>query len=139
MSFPRYPSYKDSGVEWFGQVPEHWTLQKLKHIAVFTGGGTPSRDNLAFWNGSIPWVSPKDMKSEIIVGAEESITEEGLKSSSSSLIPSGTVLLVVRSGILKHTVPVAINETAVALNQDMKAIRFRKEQWVSRHPAFRRA
>jgi type I restriction enzyme S subunit len=62
MSFPRYESYRDSGVEWLGDVPEHWCLRKLKTIASFAGGGTPNRDNLAFWNGDIPWVSPKDMK-----------------------------------------------------------------------------
>lgn len=124
MSFPRYPKYKDSGVEWLGQVPEHWALPKLKSIASFSGGGTPSRENLAYWNGDIPWVSPKDMKAERIVGAEESITEEGLRNSASNLLSAGRVLIVVRSGILKHTIPVAINETAVALNQDMKALDF---------------
>jgi len=122
MSFPRYPKYKSSGVEWLGEVPEHWTISKLKQFCAFSGGGTPDRENLAFWNGDIPWVSPKDMKTEQIVGAEESITEKGLKSSAASLIPPGRVLLVVRSGILKHTIPVAINETTVALNQDMKAL-----------------
>lgn len=124
MSFPRYPEYKDSGVEWLGEVPGHWMLPKLKSIASFSGGGTPSRENLAYWNGDIPWVSPKDMKAERILGAEESITEEGLRSSTSNLLPPGRVLMVVRSGILKHTIPVAINETAVALNQDMKALDF---------------
>ena len=132
MSFPRYPAYKDSGVEWLGEVPEHWSLQKLKSIVSFSGGGTPSRENLAYWNGDIPWVSPKDMKIECIVGAEESITEEGLRSSTSNLLPPGRVLMVVRSGILKHTIPVAINETAIALNQDMKALNFDAKKCVSR-------
>jgi type I restriction enzyme, S subunit len=115
---------KPSGIEWLGDVPEHWELPKLKGVASFCGGGTPSRENLAFWNGPIPWVSPKDMKVERIVGAEESITETGLLNSSSKLLPSGRVLMVVRSGILQHTIPVAINEVPVALNQDMKAIEF---------------
>lgn len=88
------------------------------------GGGTPSRDNLAYWNGDIPWVSPKDMKSERIAGAEECITSEGLLNSSSSMVDAGRLLMVVRSGILKHTIPVAINDVPVALNQDMKALRF---------------
>jgi len=39
-------------------------------------------------------------------------------------MPTGRVLVVVRSGILKHTIPVAINEVPVALNQDMKALSF---------------
>ena len=132
MSFPRYPKYKPSGVEWLGDVPEHWTLPKLKSVASFSGGGTPSRENMAYWNGDIPWVSPKDMKTEDIVGAEESITEEGLRSSASNLLPPGRVLMVVRSGILKHTIPVAINETAVALNQDMKALTFASNKCIAR-------
>ncbi|HBO3266960.1 TPA: restriction endonuclease subunit S [Pseudomonas aeruginosa] len=117
-----YPAYKGSGVEWLGQVPEHWQLRRLKHMARFSGGGTPSRDNPDFWNGDIPWVSPKDMKSEFITGAEECITAAGLSGSSSSMVPAKRVLMVVRSGILKHTIPVAINDVPVALNQDMKAI-----------------
>jgi type I restriction enzyme S subunit len=132
MSFPRYPKYKQSGVEWLGEVPEHWGLPKLKSVATFSGGGTPSRDNPAYWNGDIPWVSPKDMKSERIEGAEELITEEGLRSSASNLLPPGRVLIVVRSGILKHTIPIAITEIAVALNQDMKAFSFDRSKCVSR-------
>ena len=131
MSFPRYPQYKDSGVEWLGKVPGHWHISKLKHFTHFVGGGTPSRDKLEFWNGDIPWVSPKDMKSERINGAEECITEEGLLGSSSSLIAEGRVLMVVRSGILKHTIPVAINDAPVALNQDMKALTFSREKCLS--------
>jgi type I restriction enzyme S subunit len=124
MSFPRYPEYKDSGVEWLGEVPGHWTLPKIKHIASFCGGATPSRENLDYWNGDIPWVSPKDMKVERLTSAEESITEDGLKSCATTLLSPGKVLMVVRSGILKHTIPVAINETAVALNQDMRSLDF---------------
>ena len=131
MSFPRYPKYKPSGVEWLGDVPVHWELPKLKGVASFSGGGTPSRENMAYWNGDIPWVSPKDMKAERIVGAEESITEEGLRSSASNILPPGRVLMVVRSGILKHTIPVAINAISVALNQDMKALNFDSDRCVA--------
>jgi type I restriction enzyme S subunit len=127
MSLPRYGEYKDSGVEWLGEVPTHWVLLKVKAFTQFCGGGTPSRDNPAFWNGDIPWVSPKDMKFERIKGAEEYITDEGLSNSSSSLVDPGRLLMVVRSGILKHTIPVAINDVPVALNQDMKALRFKEE------------
>ena len=122
---------KDSGVEWLGEVPEHWALHKLKHVASFSGGGTPSRENLAFWNGDIPWVSPKDMKVERIVDSEETITEIGLQNSSSKLQAAFQVLMVVRSGILLHTIPVAINEVSVALNQDMKAIDFGHHRVIS--------
>jgi len=133
MTLPRYPKYKDSGVEWLGEVPAHWELPKLKEVTSFSGGGTPSRENITFWNGDIPWVSPKDMKSERIVGAEESITDEGLRSSAASLLPPGRVLMVVRSGILKHTIPVAINDVAIALNQDMKALYFDSSRCLARY------
>lgn len=124
MSLPRYGEYKDSTVDWVGPVPSHWGLPKLKHFASFSGGGTPSRDVPSYWNGDIPWVSPKDMKAEQIERAEESITEAGLENSTSNLVDSGRVLLVVRSGILRHTIPVAMNSVPVALNQDMKALTF---------------
>jgi type I restriction enzyme, S subunit len=83
MSFPRYERYKDSGVEWLGEVPEHWRPKKLKHLARFAGGGTPSRENVKFWNGDIPWVSPKDMRGEHIDDTEEHITARALAESSS--------------------------------------------------------
>lgn len=131
MSLPRYAEYKESGVPWLGEVPAHWVPLKVKAFTQFCGGGTPSRENLAFWNGDIPWVSPKDMKVERIEGAEERITDEGLSNSSSSLVDSGRLLMVVRSGILKHTIPVAINDVPVALNQDMKALRFKEQSATS--------
>ena len=84
------------------------------------GGGTPSRENPTYWNGTILWVSPKDMKSERINESEECITELGLQSSSTCLIPMGRVLMVIRSGILQHTLPVAINDRPVALNADFR-------------------
>ena len=141
MKFSRYPKYINSGIEWLGEVPEGWHIRKIKDFARFFGGGTPSRDIPAFWNGDIPWVSPKDMKSERIDGAEESITPAGLTGSTSTIAEPGHVLLVVRSGILKHTIPVAINNVPVALNQDMKAIVFEPgsctsqffQRWVQGH------
>jgi type I restriction enzyme S subunit len=102
--YPEYPSYKPSGVEWLGDVPADWILRKLKFVASFVGGGTPSKDNSQFWDGEIPWVSPKDMKAEIVDDAEEYITAEGLAKSATRLVNSGSVLIVVRSGILKHLI-----------------------------------
>ena len=46
MSFPRYPKYKPSGVEWLGEVPEHWELTPLKYVISLRSGGTPSKTNL---------------------------------------------------------------------------------------------
>ncbi|MFM5204591.1 restriction endonuclease subunit S [Aeromonas veronii] len=130
---PKAPM-KDSGVEWLGQVPEHWVISPLKYKCVFSGGGTPSKDNLEYWNGSIPWVSPKDMKSFWITDAEDKITEQAIKESSTKLVQPGAVLMVVRSGILQRTIPVGMNTIPVTMNQDMKAIRFSSAvyaEWLS--------
>lgn len=113
---------KPSGVPWLGDVPAHWAVEKLKFFVGFAGGGTPSKDNPAYWEGAIPWVSPKDMKRPRISETEDYITEEGQLNSPCVLIPPMSVLTVVRSGILQHSIPVALNVVPVALNQDMKAL-----------------
>ena len=118
----RYASYKASGVEWLGELPEHWTIEKLKFFVSFSGGGTPSKEVPSYWDGSIPWVSPKDMKRPRIAETEDYITDEGQANSPCALIPPQSVLTVVRSGILQHSIPVAINEVPVTLNQDIKAL-----------------
>jgi type I restriction enzyme S subunit len=118
-----YPSYKDSCVSWLGAVPEHWDVRKLKYAASFSGGGTPSKANASFWNGHIPWVSPKDMQRAWITDATDHITDAAVRASATNIVSPGALLMVVRSGILVRTIPVAINAVGVALNQDMKALR----------------
>jgi restriction endonuclease S subunit len=85
-------------------------------------GGTPSKENRAFWSGSIPWVSPKDMKVELLYDTEDHVSEAAIKGSATSLVPAGTVLCVVRSGILKHTLPLAITGRDMCFNQDIIAL-----------------
>ena len=113
---------KDSGIEWLGRVPEHWEVKKLKFFVTAYGGGTPNTSKPEYWNGDIPWVSPKDMKSELIGETEDYLTELGVLESATRLVPIDSVLIVVRSGILRHTIPVARNSVVVSLNQDMKAL-----------------
>lgn len=125
--YKTYSDYKNSGIDWLGTVPAHWNTRPLKYIAKFSGGGTPSRDNPDFWNGDIPWVSPKDMKSQNIGSTIDNVTAQAVSRSSTNLVSEGALLMVVRSGILQHSIPVAINIVPVTLNQDMKALRFGKQ------------
>lgn len=94
----------------------------LGDLVKVVGGGTPTRNNPEFFGGDIPWVTPKDMKCWIINGSLVNLTVAGLNKSPARLVPSDSVLVVVRSGVLKHTIPVALNSVPVALNQDMKAL-----------------
>ena len=114
---------KDSGVAWLGEVPEHWQLVPLKYLCTFSGGGTPTKDNLSYWtDGNIPWVSPKDMKTFWISKTQDYITEKAVKESSTNTVEQNSLLMVVRSGILQRTIPIAINTVPVTMNQDMKAL-----------------
>ena len=94
---------------------------RLGDAGKWMSGGTPSRRNSKFWNGEIPWVSPKDMKVERISDSIEKITEAAIESRISTL-PVHSILIVVRGLILNHSFPVAITEAPVAFNQDMKAL-----------------
>ena len=114
---------KDSGVEWLGEIPAHWQIKRLKHVISAIGGSTPSKDRPEFWGGSIPWVSPKDMKVKVINQTIDQITEEAVLENNLSLAESGMVLIVVRGMILAHSLPLAITGSEVALNQDMKALK----------------
>lgn len=108
-------------------LPKTWIRMPLGEVGRWFGGGTPSKANPLFWTGgSIPWVSPKDMKCDLITDALDHITEEAVAKSATNLVEAGSILLVVRSGILQHTLPVAIAGRQVALNQDLKAVKPRE-------------
>jgi type I restriction enzyme S subunit len=95
----------------------------LGALGTWMGGGTPSKANAAFWtNGTVPWVSPKDMKVAVIGNTEDKVTAAAVEGSSTKYVPEGSVLMVMRSGILKHTFPVAITDRIVTLNQDLRAL-----------------
>lgn len=105
------------------ETTTEWKMVRLRDLGKWSGGGTPSKANSAFWeNGTIPWVSPKDMKMDRIFTAEDMITEAAVKGSATNLVPTGSILMVTRSGILRHTFPVAVTEAPVTLNQDLKAL-----------------
>lgn len=120
-----YEAAKSLFVEMFGDPVENpmgWdTVTVVDVCESIVGGGTPSKSHDEYYKGDIPWVTPKDMKSIIISDSKDHITEEAIRNSTTKLVPKDTVLMVVRSGILKHTLPVAITSRDVTLNQDMKA------------------
>ena len=97
-----------------------WEKLSLEEVGSFSGGGTPSKSKSEFWNGEILWVTPKDMKSPVITDSELKITTEGVNSSSAKFIPARSILIVARSGILRHTLPVCINDIECTVNQDIK-------------------
>jgi len=113
---------KPSGIEWLGDVPEHWKVKPLKYLAAFRSGGTPSKTVPAYWHGDVPWASSKDLKTETLADTIDHITQHALDNDAATLVPAGSVLVVVRGMILLHTFPVVQTLVPMAINQDLKAL-----------------
>ena len=88
----------------FSAISKGSQRRKLRELVHVSGGKTPSMSNSLYWNGDIVWISSKDMKSSRISGSELKITN------------------LARSGILKHSLPLAILEVDATINQDIKAL-----------------
>jgi len=104
------------------EPPADWRVLPLYHLFQSVGGATPSKDNEDYWKGNIPWVSPKDMKTAVIDDSIDHISQSALNESRLALLPTGSVLIVVRGMILVHTIPVATTSRPVTINQDMKGL-----------------
>lgn len=98
-----------------------WLKYKLSEIGTIIGGATPSTNVDAYYNGNIPWLTPKDLSNfygRYIEKGERNITELGLKNCSAQLLPAGSVLFSSRAPIGY----VAIAKNSIATNQGFKSI-----------------
>jgi type I restriction enzyme S subunit len=103
------------------ELPQGWEWARFPYVCSISGGATPSKAVPQNWEGTIPWVSPKDMKVPFIADAQDHVSDAAV-TGSLSLIPSGSLLMVVRGMILAHSFPVAETLAPVTINQDMKAL-----------------
>ena len=107
---------------------EEWNKVNIGSLGSWSGGGTPSKSKKEYWTGgTIPWITPKDMKSKFLNTSQDLITKESINKSSAKLIDKDSVLIVTRSGILRRILPVAINTAKCAINQDLKALSLNKD------------
>jgi len=127
LGSPSHNQTSPEGAKAEGGLPRGWNRLTMGEVGRWFGGGTPSKANPRFWTGgNIPWVSPKDMKCDLITDAQDHITDDAVAQSATNLVEAGSILIVVRSGILQHTLPVAVAQRQVALNQDLKAVKPRE-------------
>ncbi len=111
----------------FDRVVEKHPSRPLAELVTIRGGGTPSKSDPFYWEGSIPWITPKDMKRRELSDAIDHISERATKETAAKLLETGVVLVVVRGMILAHTFPSAVLRAPAAINQDMKALVPKKE------------
>lgn len=102
--------------------PKGWPLVPFTEVGEWKSGATPSKSESIYWDGTFPWVSPKDMKVEAISDAQDHVSELAFEATNLKRIDPGHLLIVVRGMILAHSFPTALNIVPVAINQDMKAI-----------------
>ncbi|QDH15075.1 restriction endonuclease subunit S [Oecophyllibacter saccharovorans] len=112
---------KDSRVTWLGEVPAHWGITPLKRKFKIFGGSTPKSGEASYWDGELIWLSPADLSknsSRYISDSARKITQAGLESCGTSLVPKGTIIISTRApiGLL------AIADRDLCTNQGCKSL-----------------
>lgn len=106
----------------------HGIVQPIEYISLndcgtWSGGGTPSTSHQEYWeNGNILWITSKDMKVKYITSSQKMVNEYGIEHSSAKYIEKPALLFVIRSGILRNTLPVCMVQKPFTINQDLKAL-----------------
>lgn len=98
-----------------------WPTRPFGQCGTWVSGGTPSTENPAFWNGDIPWISASALTSFMITDSERRVTQLGAESGT-RLVPTGTLLFVVRGMSLKSEFRLGITRRVVAFGQDCKGV-----------------
>jgi len=112
---------EDSRVEWLGEVPEHWGASKIIRYAYLKTGGTPDRNNMAYWeNGTINWISSGEVNKKKIFETNNKITSDGLANSNAMILPINSIMVALNGqGKTKGTV--AILKIESSCNQSLAA------------------
>ncbi|HEX9642009.1 MAG TPA: restriction endonuclease subunit S, partial [Candidatus Krumholzibacteria bacterium] len=122
-----YPAYKDSGVEWLGEIPAHWEVKRLKRVFRVANGSTPASAEPTFWDGDIPWVTPEDLgdlRGAVIRETRRNITKAGYQSCGTTLVPAGSLVLSTRAPI-GH---LALAGVDLCTNQGCRSLVFRNHE-----------
>ncbi len=98
-----------------------WPFVELGSVAKFRSGGTPRRTEQCYWDGDIPWLSAKDLKTFYLSTSIEKLTDAGA-ANGTRLVTPGTVLILVRGMTLHKEIPVGVTVKDVTFNQDVKAL-----------------
>ncbi len=119
MSVVKIPEgYKQTEV---GVIPEDWKTTTIGSVTSWLSGGTPSRSNSDFWNGSIPWISGSTLKTLEIYTSDQFLTAQGVESGS-KMAPLDSTLLLVRGSALHKFIRAGLVVAPVCFNQDVKAL-----------------
>ncbi|KVV16413.1 restriction endonuclease subunit S [Flavobacterium sp. TAB 87] len=126
MELKKYDNYKDSGIEWIGEIPEHWEVKRLKHIVetVKTGSTPPSEEIQYFEPKEINWFGPGDFDNLILEDSKRKISQLAINENKCKLFPAHSILLI---GIGATVGKIGIVSEACSSNQQINAIILKNE------------
>lgn len=119
--------YKSSGGKMveseLGMIPENFKVEKLSVTTNFLSGGTPKTKEKDYWNGEIPFFTPKDITGSVYVtSTEKYITELGLDNCNSKLYPKNTLFITARGTVGKLN----LSNKDMAMNQSCFALKHKQ-------------
>ncbi|MFI5338605.1 MAG: nucleotidyl transferase AbiEii/AbiGii toxin family protein [Candidatus Methylomirabilales bacterium] len=97
--FKPYPEYKDSGVEWLGEIPTHWRFLPLKRVTDFTTGWTPPTGERQFYEGDHFWANISDLGPRVLYETQKTISDEAVRQSGMKPSPPGALLFAFKLSV----------------------------------------
>jgi type I restriction enzyme S subunit len=96
MKYQAYPEYKDSGVEWLGDVPGHWGVSSIKYLAMAIGtGGTPKQASSFTDDAGVCWLTPGDFNgNEIITDSKQHVTNAACDAGDAKLYAANSIVVI---------------------------------------------
>jgi type I restriction enzyme, S subunit len=117
----RFPGHEDVELveSELGMIPEGWEVGVFTDVAEVLSGGTPKTKIREYWDGDIPFFTPRDaVDSFYVMGTDKHLTQEGLKNGRSPLYPPDTIFITARGTVGKvrlPSVPMTMNQSCYAL------------------------
>jgi len=102
-----------------GMIPKGWRVGRFTDIADVLGGGTPKTGNSSYWNGNVPFFTPKDVNGVYTLTTEKYLSDEGIRNCNSQLYPINTVFITARGTVGK----IALAGVYMAMNQSCYALK----------------
>ena len=99
MKYQPYPAYKSSGIEWLGEIPEHWEIKPVKYVGQFYTGWTPPTGRDEYFIGDNLWANISDLGPKILEGTAKRISNKAIKESRLKISPKGSLLFSFKLSI----------------------------------------
>jgi len=127
MEYLAYDEYQSSRLEWLDAIPVSWDVTRLRLLSNRYSGGTPSKDNPAYWqDGTIPWLNSGSVNQGTITKPSTFITELGFRESSAKWIPEESIIIAL-AGQGKTKGTAAFTTFKTTCNQSMGVVVFEKD------------